>query len=357
MRELETSLQQFGEFLLKARLVHEKAAPFCVRWVRRFLTRPASNQALADQVQQFCEALEREGGCQEWQVRQAEQALRIYFVNFLHRTDWRQPASTLVDEQGRTNPLAALDELRRRIRTRHYSYRTECSYADWVRRFFAYCSERQGVPEPRIESEMVRDYLTHLAVRRQVSSSTQNQAFAALLFLCRDVLGLDVEGVADVVRAKRDTHLPVVLSVPETAALFDALHGTTWLMAALIYGGGLRVRECCELRIKDLDFDRSLIFVRGGKGAKDRSTLLAETGRDDLRAHLHESEAWYRVDREAKLAGVWLPDAVDRKYPNAGPEYLGHANVETTMVYTHVVKGLRNPAVSPLDVLRQRNDK
>lgn len=430
MRELESSLQQFGEFLLKARVVKEKAAPYCVRWVRRFLTRAASNEPLGDQVRQFCEELEREGAWQDWQVSQAEQALQIYFVNFLQRTDWHQPASTLVDPNGCTNPLAALDELRRRIRTRHYSYRTECSYADWGRRFFAYCSERQGLPQPRVEPETVRDYLTHLAVRQHVSASRQNQAFSALLFLCREVLGLDVEGVAGVVRAKRGTHLPVVLSVPETAALFDALHGTTWLMAALIYGGGLRVRECCELRVKDLDFDQGLIFIRGGKGAKDRATLLAETGRAELGAHLQQSEALYRTDREAKLAGVWLPDAVERKYQNAGcelgwfwvfpshtlstdpragivrrhhihesviqkavkaaavkgkihkpvsvhtlrhsfathlllngvdirqiQEYLGHANVKTTMVYTHVVKELRNPPRSPLDILHARKDK
>ena len=321
MRELEPSLQQFGEFLLKARLVKEKAAPYCVRWVRQFLTRPASNESLADQVRHFCEALEREGVWQDWQVRQAEQALRIYFVNFLQGTDWHgRTPSALVDENGCTNPLAALDGLRRRIRTRHYSYRTECSYADWVRRFFAYCSERQGVPHPRVESDDVRDYLTHLAVRQHVSASTQNQAFSALLFLCREVLGVNVEGVADLVRAKRGTHLPVVLSVPETAALLDALRGTAWLMAALIYGGGLRVRECCELRRKDLDFDQGLIFVRGGKGAKDRSTLLAETGREELRAHLHESEPLHRMDRQANLAGVWLPDAVERKYPHGGCE-------------------------------------
>ena len=135
MRELETSLQQFGEFILKAQLVKEKAAPYCVRWVRRFLTRPASDEPLTDQVRRFCEELERNGGCQEWQVRQAEQALRIYFVNFLQRTDWhRRPGSTVMDEQGRTGPLAALEQLRSRIRTRHDSYRTECSYADWVRR-------------------------------------------------------------------------------------------------------------------------------------------------------------------------------------------------------------------------------
>jgi integron integrase len=430
MRELESSLQQFGEFLLKAQLVKEKAAPYCVRWVRRFLTRHASNEPPADQVRAFREDLEREGVWQDWQIHQAEQALRIYFVNFLQRTDWRHPPRTLVTADGRTNPLAALDELRRRIQTRHYSYRTECSYADWVRRFFSYCSERQGAPEPRIESEAVRDYLTHLAVRRHVSASTQNQAFSALLFLCREVLGLDIEGLTTVVRAKRDTHLPVVLSVPETAALLDALHGTAWLMAALIYGGGLRVRECCELRVKDLDFDQGLIVVRGGKGARDRSTLLAETGRDELRAHLRKTEALHRADRAAKLAGVWLPEAVERKYPNAGrelawfwvfpshtlstdpragivrrhhihesviqkavkaaaeqakihkpvsvhtlrhsfathlllngvdirqiQEYLGHASVETTMIYTHVVKDLRNPAQSPLDVLRRRRDR
>ena len=134
MRELETSLQQFGEFVLKAQLVNEKAAPYCVRWVRRFLMRAASAEPLADQMRGFCEELERSADCQDWQVRQAEQALRIYFVNFLQRTDWhRRSGSPVVDELGRADPLAALDQLRSRIRTRHYSYRTECSYASSVR--------------------------------------------------------------------------------------------------------------------------------------------------------------------------------------------------------------------------------
>jgi site-specific recombinase XerD len=147
------------------------------------------------------------------------------------------------------------------------------------------------MPHPQVESGGVRDYLTHLAVRQKVSASTQNQAFCAILFLCREVLGIDVEGVSNVARAKRGSHLPVVLTVPETAALLGAMRGTVWLMAALIYGGGLRVSECCELRVKDLDFDQGLTLVRSGKGGKDRSTLLGETGRDEVRAQLLRAEA------------------------------------------------------------------
>ena len=428
MRELESSLQEFGEFLLKAQLVRPAAAPYFVRWVRRFLSRPASDEPVADQVREFCQELERNGGSEDWQMRQADQALRIYFVNFLKRTDWhRRPASTVVDEQGRTSPLAALEQLRMRLRTRHYSYRTECTYADWVRRFLDYAAQQQGVPHPRVESEVVRDYLTHLAVRQRVSASTQNQAFCAILFLCREVLSLNVESVSPGVKAKRGERLPVVLSMPETVALLGAMSGTPRLMATLIYGGGLRVSECCELRVKDIDFDQGLVFVRRGKGDKDRSTLLAEVGREELRAHLRKSEAQHQADRQAGLAGVWMPDALDRKYPNAGrelgwfwvfpsrtlstdpragvvrrhhmsdsviqkavkaaaqearihkpvsvhtlrhsfathlllngvdirqiQEYLGHANVETTMVYTHVVKEFRNPARSPLDIIHTR---
>lgn len=424
MRELEASLQQFGEFLLKGQLVRAKAAPFVVRWVREFLRRPAVNAPLADQVRSFCEELERTGRWQDWQVRQAEHALRIYFVSFLNRSDWqRQPQSAVVDGDGRVTPLAALQQLRDRIRTRHYSYRTEGSYADWARRFLDYLAQQDG-PRPRASPAGVQDFLTHLAVHQHVSASTQNQAQSAVLFLCREVLGMEVDGLAQVARPKRGARLPVVLSVPEVAALLQSMRATPRLMASLIYGGGLRISECCELRVKDLDFANGLLFVRDGKGAKDRSTLLPEAVRPDLRAQLKSVEALYEADRLAGLAGVWLPDALDRKYPNAGRElgwfwvfpshslstdpragivrrhhlhesviqkavkqaaraarihkpvsvhtlrhsfathlllsgvdirqiqdYLGHANVETTMIYTHVVKDLRRPARSPLDLI------
>jgi hypothetical protein len=219
MREREASLQRFAEFLLKGRLVRENAAPYGVRWLRRFLTRPASNEPIADQIRRFREDLEQEGTMQDRQIHRAEQALGIYFVNVLQRIDWHQrPPGAVVDAQGRTNPLAALEQLRLRISTRHDSYRTECSYADWARRFLAYLSERQEAPHPRVDAAAARDDLTHLAVRQQVSASTQNQALCAILFLCREVLGWDGGDLSVASRATRGTHLPVVLSVPETAA-------------------------------------------------------------------------------------------------------------------------------------------
>jgi site-specific recombinase XerD len=193
VRELESSLQQFGEFLLKSRFVKEAAAPYCVRFVRQFLSCPATDEALVDRVRRFCEDLERTGS-QEWQVRQAEHALRLYFVNFLERTDWhRTSPSPVIDANGQVTQLAALEQLRQRLRARHYSYRTEESYTDWARRFLDYLADRQRLQRPRVDSTAVRDYATHLAVRQQLSASTQDQAVSALLFRCREVLGLEVE--------------------------------------------------------------------------------------------------------------------------------------------------------------------
>ena len=321
MRELETALQQFGEFLLRARLVTPRAAPYCVRWVRRFLSRAATDEPLADQARRFCEGLERDERREEWQGRQAEYALRLYFVNFLQRTNWhRTDGTAAVGANGTVNALLALEQMRRRLQARHYAYRTEASYIDWARRFLAHLAKRHGQPEPHVDTAGVQDFLTHLAVERRVSSSSQNQALSALLFLCREALGMDVGDLSQMTRARRGSHLPVVLSVPETAALLGALRGRAWLMAALIYGGGLRVSECCELRIKDVDFDQGLLIVRHGKGNKDRTTLLAETGREALTAQLKAAKRCFEADRQAGVAGVWLPDALDRKYPNASRE-------------------------------------
>ena len=149
----------------------------------------ATRRVPIEEATRFCDGLAGDRGVQDRQVRQAEQALRICFVNFLKESDWyRRPAGAMVDAEGAVDPLAALKELRR-----HYARRTEHSYADWVRRFLAYVSERQGDGPPRVDPDAVRDFLTYLAVRRRVAASTQNQALCAVLFLCREVLGVDVD--------------------------------------------------------------------------------------------------------------------------------------------------------------------
>jgi integron integrase len=166
-------------------------------------------------------------------------------------------------------------------------------------------------------AEEINAYLTHLAVEGNVSASTQGQALAAILFMYRHVLEEELERL-DIVRAKRPKHLPVVLTTSEVSLLIDRMKGTYRLMAGLLYGAGLRQTECLRLRIKDVDFDRQEIIVREGKGKKDRITMLPASLVPPLRAHLDRVRGLWRKDRAAGLAGVWMPDALERKFPNAG---------------------------------------
>jgi integrase len=166
-----------------------------------------------------------------------------------------------------------------------------------------------------VTPESFRNYLSFLANRQHVSASTQNQAFSAILFLCREILNLDPVFLEQGLRAKRGIKLPVVLSVDEVTRLLKNLIGQAQLMAQVIFGGSLRVMECCRLRVKDIDFENNLLFVRDGKGSKDRSTRLAGAVCEPLRNHLKEIRVLFEKDRSAIIAGVWMPDALDRKYP------------------------------------------
>ena len=281
-----------------------------------------------------------------------------------------------------------------------------------------------------ITAQVVKDYLAWLATQRHVAASTQNQAFNALLYMARGALKLDLEDMAKGVRAKTGKKLPVVLSPEETSQLLATMDGTRGLILRLLYGGGLRLRELCRLRTKDIDFDNELIFVRGGKGDKDRSTLLPAALIPALRKHIAKLRTLQAKDLKGGFGEVYLPHALARKYPNAAKEfgwywlfpsgkpsldpragkvrrhhvspsyvqrlvrdareaakiekavsphtlrhsfathlllngvdlreiqeYLGHKSVETTMIYTHVVKTMRNRARSPLDVLEECSDQ
>ena len=427
--ENELELAKFGEYLLKERIVNEKHAPYYVRWVRRFLAEvpPKGDISLEDRMGIFADNLK--GNVEDWQVVQAERAIRVYFSNFAGGSGWKdsQTTSPLVDQNGCVKRLDVIAAARRLMQLRHYSYRTEQTYVFWIGRFFDHLTERESSEmkdQCIVDSARIKDFLARLAIKDRVSASTQNQAFSALLFMCRDVLRVEMGDMAHTVRAKRKHHLPVVLSQEEAKSVLAKMAGTAKVMAQLIYGGGLRVSECCRLRVKDLDFGNNLLFVRDGKGGKDRSTILAESLKPDLTAHLERVRKLHEADLSAGAGAVAMPDALARKYPNANKEwcwqyvfpsktlstdprsgkvrrhhvsdtavqravyqavraagiakpvsvhslrhsfatslllhnvdirqiqeYLGHANVETTMIYTHVVKDMRNPATSPLDML------
>jgi integron integrase len=207
-----------------------------------------------------------------------------------------------------------LDQVREALRVRHMSLRTEEAYVDWVRRFILHHGKRHP---KTMGPEEVAAFLTHLAVARKVSASTQNQAKAALLFLYREVLEVDLPWLGELVQAKRAARLPVVLTPGEVRALLDQMNGQTALVARLLYGTGMRLLEGLRLRVKDVEFERLEIIVREGKGNKDRVTMLPESLAAPLKAHLAKVKALHGKDLEEGFGEVFLPDALAEKYRSA----------------------------------------
>lgn len=218
---------------------------------------------------------------------------------------------------GKSEPRL-LDLMRTELRARHYSARTEKAYCLWVRRFIVF--HRLRHPSEMGEDEINR-FVTHLAVDERVAASTQTQALSALLFLYRYVLGLDLGEMRGLVRARPSERLPVVMTRAEVRAVLAELSDEHWLMASLMYGAGLRLTECLRLRVQDIDFSANEIMVRDGKGAKDRVTMLPESLKGPLRAQLRRAREVHEHDLAAGWGRVVLPDALDRKYPNASADW------------------------------------
>lgn len=211
-----------------------------------------------------------------------------------------------------------LDQMRDRIRVKHYSIRTEQVYCEWVKHFIRFHRYRHPADMGAAEVEA---FLTDLAVRRNVSASTQNQALSALLFLYKEVLQVDLPWLKDVVRAKKPQRLPVVMSVEEVRRVLAGLEGHLWLVCSLLYGTGMRLMEAVRLRVKDVDFARGEILVRDGKGMKDRVTVLPRSLQQPLRQHLGVVRAVHKAELDAGRSDVWLPFALERKYPNAARDW------------------------------------
>lgn len=328
-------------------------------------------------------------------------------------------APVLCDVPARSKKI--VDLMREACAVRHYSRRTFQAYWHWSKRFILWSGKRHPREMGRVE---VSDFLTWLATDCNVAASTQRQALHGILFMYQSALGMDIGWVENIVRAKHPVRLPVVLTQDETAAVLAATSSTPGLFLRLLYGSGMRLSEGLNMRVKDLDIDRQQIIVRGGKGDKDRATVLPRTLMEPMRALLEERRRWHHIDLATGYASAPLPHSLARKYPKAATEWgwqfvfatpdyhsdpdtgerrrwhlfdwtiqrhmrdavrsagiskpatphtlrhcfathlledgtdirriqelLGHASVETTMVYTHVAKIGRAGVASPLDRL------
>lgn len=211
-------------------------------------------------------------------------------------------------------PRKLLDQVKDRIQAKKYSIRTETQYVQWVKRFILFHNKKHPT---QMGYEEIEAFLTYLAVEEHVSASTQNQALAALLFLYKEVLRINIPSLDGIVRAKRPQRLPVVLTRQEVHIVLDRMSGTYGLMANLLYGTGMRLMECVRLRVKDIDFERKEIVVRSGKGAKDRVTMLPQALMAILQAHLIKRKELFQEDTQVNKASVYLPYALEHKYKNA----------------------------------------
>ncbi len=303
---------EFGNFLKKVEK-REKVVPFMVRWVMQALREhelvPGQKLAPA-QKKKFLLQLSQK--YEPWQMEQADRALKLYEY-FLNTLSKKSPA-----EDTEAEWVEALEKAKNVLRRKQYSYRTEKSYLDWIRRLAEYLDYKS--PE-EVSGEDFQDFLTHLAVERNVAPSTQNQALNALVFFYRHVLEKEIDPYIEAVTAREKRRLQVVLSREEVEAVLSELEETYYLICALMYGGGLRVSETVRLRVKDLDFERGLITVYSGKGDKDRVTVFPRKLTPELEVHLARIKEIYEQDRRAGVAGVYLPYALERKYPKAGKEW------------------------------------
>lgn len=439
---MKAEIHSFYYFLVRNQLVSPEKAFNGARWLRYFILYSLKfpGRTLEYLKDPFVEKLLQLGRCTAAEAIEISHIIEIYTQQFLSE---HQPDATnrTFGTEDKMNPLESdkeieksrlrvselnidnvLYNLQQIIRLKHLSLSTERAYISWSRRFLQYCRQTQKRAYPT--ALHVKQFLSHLALQKNVSASTQNQAFAALLMLSNDVLSISLDTISNTVRAKKGSRLPVVLSQAEVKQILMHIPSALHLMFSLIYGTGMRLTEALRLRVKDIDFELNSITVRDGKGNKDRVTILPESLRLPLNEHLAIRKHVHTNDLYRHQGRVYLPMALAQKYPNAATQWgwqwvfaqskmsidprscevrrhhvtaksaqrafsnalqkadihkhasvhslrhsfatqllienvdirqiqdlLGHKNLETTMIYTHVAQGIRAPVKSPVDVL------
>lgn len=427
---LSNILPEFQDFLIDKGFASKRHAPFYARWASKFLSYFNNNNEpdIEKNTEGFINLLIKDRNISDWQINQAHDALKLYLYHYDANKLLKLHSDRIQVTQPDLNQV--IKSLRNSIRIKHYSYKTERSYIGWVKRFYEYLSKtkKKNQNNDSPTEEDIRDFLSQLALKLKVSSSTQNQAFNALLFLCRNVLMIELKDIKKTVRAKRGPKLPVVLSEDEIGKIFKCSSHDNLLYLQLLYGTGMRLMELVRLRVQDIDFGSNLIFIRSGKGDKDRTTVFPETLKESLDTHIKEAKALHEKDLKNGHGEVYLPFALERKYPNANKEFkwqyafpssklsvdpasgkirrfhisekviqnamseavkkagilkhatvhtlrhsfathlllngvnirevqelLGHSHVETTMIYTHVLRNMSKAPKSPLDTLYKKS--
>jgi len=286
MEDIGTKLVEFEKYLKTNNLVPPDKAKYYSNWADKFLYGINYKVSAIDQnsVAIFINSMKNNQKYADWQIRQAEDAVRMYMTNFLKlNTRPRVPEKAADKIMGRLSWEEAILKFKDCQRARHYSCSTEKTYLGWIGRFRKFSGKESA---DAVLDEDVRNFLTYLAVKQHVAASTQNQAFNAILLFYRHVLAREMGGMKDNLRAKRPLKLPVVLSVAEVAGIISNLEGTPALMVKLMYGCGLRLNECMRLRMDSMDFVRGLVHVRAAKGDKDRMVPMPVSLKEELKEHV-----------------------------------------------------------------------
>jgi integron integrase len=314
MNRIEKAAEEYASFLKQKNIVESRHIPWYSQWVKKFLlfAQKHSKIGFDNTLSKFLDQLDSQSDSEMWQLRQASHAISIYYYQF------RKNAAITGSSDTPQNSEKIIEQLTKIMKTRHYAPTTLKTYLSWSRQFLAYLDETQSNYPPGEHD--LKNFLSHLAIRRKISASTQNQAFNALLILFREIFHVELHNMANSIRAKKGRHLPEVLSTKEVSLLIANTPEKHRLMIQLLYGAGLRLNELLTLRIRDVDFDLQQICIRRGKGDKDRITLLPYSLVPKLKKQKDYALKMHANDLENGLGEAPLPNALIRKYPHAGKE-------------------------------------